>query len=538
MYEVNLQAFRQLAEARRNDILTVDINSGELKTSSNNIFRRAISWLRQKTGGSVREQTERHAAYNGFLRGLNDSVYYDRNDIASIEGRLRDELLAGKPLSTRRVKQLLTELDTPQTGRMNPVNYHENRVAAHYLSGRDGGSYLSRTLQEKIAERAALNEAAYEVGAEHKEKLAQRIYESVMAAGGPDPDDPSTRVTPQRGFVIAERLVDEFLDAEELRHANLGAPPAGMPVEESETGSAALTQEPVPGPASGAGAQARDFAVEARSEQAPEQQAAAGEKQAQDVSPAGAAAQDATRADMEKTLSRQLDAAGLPDKVRKQVRQALADGRIKSASDLTRTGNDKTAQWVQNNRVEQWYREGLKQNGVAVPKQLKVPPQLARRIAGDIRGAPDLVAYHDVKARARAQVKRFLSDGKDDVTGGKTDMATLSKELEAIHLPNDVRKEMRRELTERRAVYNLSKLAARTNHKTADWILDNRIGKWYRDGLEAAGRPVPKRGEVPQRLVDDIADSVSSRETLFDYDEAKSFARGKIAAYLREGGET
>ncbi len=419
MSGVDISTFKNLAETRSSAVITVDTNTGDLRVRGNNVFNRVISWVRNKFQDPTTRQVEQEAAYNSFIRAMHESSYYDADEKESTLLHLSQDVRLGKPLTTRRVRQILTQLETPTVGslKLNLRDYHENLVAANFMAGRsETDYYLSRALTEGIEQRPALSATDYSVRPEDQERLSQRIYDAVLAATGDDPRRPTHVVEYAEGADIAERLIDEFLDSEEQR------------VNSEET-DAAVTQEPI---------------VEQDGTSSPER----------------------------------VDAG------------ATEDAAIERQQDTQVVGG---------------------------PGQKGAESRLSRLVSR-------------LKPKKVPEVRDVGSEYRTSLT----DVKTLSQRLQSLNLPREVRSEMRRLIAERH-VTTLEELTRRTNRNTATWIEDNRIGKWYMEGLENAGMSVPKRGTVPQQLVDAIVSSVATRDSLYDYNDVKSFARREIRSWFNQG---
>ena len=501
MSEIGFGAFSRLAETHADANLFVDLKSGELKVRNNHFLNRIVQWVRDRTArGSPNARAEREAAYNRFIRAMNDSPYYD----AAEKNRTRLELhaqgiSAGKPLNTRRIRQILAELDTPGE-RRNPGIYHQNRVVANAVAGRLGSNRLERAL------------AGTSAAPEQREQLSKRIFDAVLAAGGPRPDDPVREVTQSEGLAIADRLIEEFLDATKPVPAQ--APPERAPVE--ERGAGTEVEAPVQDRAE-AETEADPSTVRRESPRPLQRRSTVGPEPPEPLAVAreGGVAADPSR------LLRQLQKADLPGEVRERVHQRVVDGGVAGTDELGRSVNDQTAAWVSENRVARWYREGLKNTGLPVPSDAKVPAGLKGAIEDSIRNHDGLFPYTAVKGHTRALVGQFISAQR-----------MFGQHLKSLNAPEEVRKEMQT-LVASGQVRSMNELIERTNAGTASWIERHRIGKWYEEGLRKSGLPYPKEGIVPQDLVDRIVDSVAGRGELYDYEDVKRFARREVAAYLK-----
>ncbi|MCY4363345.1 MAG: hypothetical protein OXE42_14410 [Gammaproteobacteria bacterium] len=226
-----------------------------------------------------------------------------------------------------------------------------------------------------------------------------------------------------------------------------------------------------------------------------------------------------------KALLRQV--TGVRGEVRKQVQQEIADGKVQGRDELTRLINEKTADWVVNNRGEQWYREGLaeaRKAGAPVAKLETAPPdELFEKIEELIQGHDGVFAYDDIKSAARETVRAHLY-------GAVAGDTLLPQELKGVRA--EVQAEMK-QLIAGGTVSGRGQLTRLANEKTAAWVQNNRIGQWYAEGLDRAGLAAPRQGTVPEDLVGMIMDSIENQEGLYGYDDVKSGARAIIRNYLQ-----
>ena len=225
-----------------------------------------------------------------------------------------------------------------------------------------------------------------------------------------------------------------------------------------------------------------------------------------------------------KALLRQVK--GMRGEVRKQVQKLVADGKVSGRAELNRLINEKTADWVVNNRAEQWYLEGLadaRKAGAPVSKLSNVPPdELFGEIEELIQSHDGVFAYDDIKSAARETVRAYVYGA----TAGDT---LLLQELKGVRA--EVQAEMKQTLAGGE-VSGRAPLIRLTNEKTAAWVQNNRIGQWYMEGLDRAGLSAPRQGTVPQELVGLIMDSIEQHDGLYNYEDVKSGSRKIINDYL------
>ena len=226
-----------------------------------------------------------------------------------------------------------------------------------------------------------------------------------------------------------------------------------------------------------------------------------------------------------KALLRQVK--GMRGEVRKQVQKLVADGKVSGRAELNRLINEKTADWVVNNRAEQWYLEGLadaRKAGAPVSKLSNVPlDELFGEIEELIQSHDGVFAYDDIKSAARETVRAY-------VYGAAAGDTLLPQELKGVRA--EVQAEMKQTLTGGE-VSGRAPLIRLTNEKTAAWVQNNRIGQWYMEGLDRAGLSAPRQGTVPQELVGLIMDSIEQHDGLYNYEDVKSGSRKIINDYLQ-----
>ena len=80
-------------------------------------------------------------------------------------------------------------------------------------------------------------------------------------------------------------------------------------------------------------------------------------------------------------------------------------------------------------------------------------------------------------------------------------------------------------------------LAKHGNKRLAEWVEDNRVGKWYVEARKDKGvkRTAKRDGtvSVPQSLCDDIAASITGSPALKHYPDVKVHARALVTAHVR-----
>ena len=107
------------------------------------------------------------------------------------------------------------------------------------------------------------------------------------------------------------------------------------------------------------------------------------------------------------------------------------------------------------------------------------------------------------------------------------------EELKKTNLPPDVKAEVKK-LIKSGDIANFEGFVKQVNGKTFDWILKNRIGRWYYEALQRSGVAVGKEVEVPGPLIDSVEQAISDHPYLVEYPNVKVKARELISAYIAD----
>ena len=339
---MNIQGFRAAAD-RPNAVLTVDLKSAEVKVRNNHVLNRTITWLRRRFSSNPLRDAATQAAHNRFLQAIGDRRSgYDSGDVNRARDLLADDVLERKPLSSRRIREVLEDLDgrssaTTRTNRRVATYFYEHTGVTNTLAARDLAA-TSRDEQGSDPESGAPGE---------------------VDAGPHDPapasEAGSLRETP---------------GAQTLAHPS--------PAESTEN---ATVPETANVPAPGARPSTKLQSAKAEAETAARESA----------SP--------------KHLARELAKAKLPGDVAKHLKRLIAAREIVDSKGLAKQGNERTAKWVVENRVGRWYVEALQDRGVRRLAQcegmVSVPSSLLSAVAKSIADSPALKNYPDIKAHSR-----------------------------------------------------------------------------------------------------------------------------------------
>ncbi len=427
MSPVSFQDFRNIAETRRDATISVNQSSGNLQVRDNHVLNRLITWVRNKISprDPVRQQTERESAYNRFLGAVGKEIRY-RDQLGWVEDQLGADAYTKKPLTSRRVGEIMHQLDTRTT------EAHRNTlVTAHYMAGREGSAYFDRTLAEKLSGREILQDVDFKFSQKEREALSQKVYDGVMEAGA----EGRNNIGHTEGSAVAGQVIDAELDRHEAQiiSAKNTARQAGeqtaqkareiaaetpRPKQELDSAAAARTgQNAMPDArTSGAAHGVRDLLsrITRRSTGASGATAATGATGATG-STRSTGASAAPRA---KDLLDELKQADLPRAVRTDMKKSIKAGGIKSFDAFVRQANEKTYAWVRDNRLGKWYYDALKNSGVRVGNEVTVPIPLDEKVEQLISRSPYPVRYADVKVSVRREIDAYIAEnGTGAATG-------------------------------------------------------------------------------------------------------------------------
>ena len=360
---MNIEGFRAAAD-RPNAIMVVDMKSARVKARNNHVLNRAITWLRERISPNPLRQAAMDAAHNRFLQAIADRRSgYDDGDVNRARELLAGDVLERRPLSSRRIREVLADLDgrssaTTRTNRRVAAYFHEQTGVTNTLAARD------------LATNARCGQA----------NDAQPVYSDAAGAGPQDPlDDPGDPASTSgsgtaRGDTLAGTLT----------------PPSATEVPENAA---------VPGTAEAP---------------APDAQLTA-EPQVQKAEIETTVRQGASP----KQLARELTRARLPGEVARHLKKRIGAGEIVDPDGLAKHGNQRTAEWVVENRVGRWYVEALKDKGVRrLAKRngtVSVPSAVLTAVAKSIAESPTLKSYPDIKVHSRdliaAHVRQEIDPG-------------------------------------------------------------------------------------------------------------------------------
>ena len=385
LYDMSLAAFRSLGQIRDGRVL-LDTKSDELRVRRQNFMNRAVDWVRSRISPNPLAETERTVPHNRFLRAIAQSPVYDSGDVSRAEALLTVDLLGGKPLTTRRIAEVIEDLD----GRSTPA-MRDNRTTAAWMATRG----VEQRLREQSAEGPSEDEGR---------ALGNRIDHAIHQAGG----DGRRKVGFDEASTITHGIVDAFL-AERAARAEAAAEVR------------AVAQVPERAKAGGGSGEERGATAPIQSPGLPRQRppdrsnantaatsptATAAPATASPTAPAAAPVRTTPVSRGE--LLQELRSAKLPGKVSSALRQLVKSGTVADRTALAKRANEHTAAWVMDNRVGRWYGEALKHAGqrrkIRHGEELMVSTRMLEAVRQSIVEADRLLAYAEVKVQARALI--------------------------------------------------------------------------------------------------------------------------------------
>ena len=399
---MQIEGFRAVAE-RPNAIVVVDSKSAQVKVRSNHVFNRAITWLRERFSPDPLRHATTDAARTRFLQAIaHRNSGYDSTDVNRARELLTDDSLERRPLSSRRIREVLDDLD----GRSSPTTRVNRRVASIYqeATGRPATLAVRDLAASSQPERAADTLSLYgdpagaappgaadEPGDSESSSEAGTAREDVMADPLPEP----YLATSMEGATAPEALVDPPSPTTSTESTAVPGHPS--PTTTSAEGATAVATAETPAPGVG-----------------------------RTTEPQAAKAEAGTTAGIratQKQLTREVARARLPGEVAKPLRRLIASKEIVDSAGLAKHGNKLTAQAVVENRVGEWYvdalKAGLKDKGIRRMAKREgtvyVPSSLLNKVARSITDSPALKRFPEIKAEARtlitAHVEQEINEG-------------------------------------------------------------------------------------------------------------------------------
>lgn len=394
LHDMSLAAFRSLGQIRDGRVL-LDTKSDELRVRRQTFMNRAVDWIRERISPNPLAETERAVPHNRFLRAIAQSPVYDSGDVSRAEALLTVDLLNGKPLTTRRIAEVIEDLD----GRSTPA-MRENRTTAAWMATRG----VEQRLREQLAEAPSEDEGR---------ALEGRIDRAIHQAGG----DGRRKVSFTEASAITYGVVDGFLAQRAATRAEAAAEAhaAAKALERTQTSegsgedpgaTAASTESPgLPRQRPPDGPDATTPAtLTTAAATGPATTPATASPTTTDVAVPPVRTAPAGRGE----LLRELRNAKLPGKVSSAMRRLVKSGTVTDRAALAKRTNEHTAAWVIDNRVGRWYGEALKKAGarrkIRHGEELMASTRMLEAVRRSIVEADQLVAYAEVKVQARALI--------------------------------------------------------------------------------------------------------------------------------------
>ena len=221
------QAYQNLAARRFDANLRVDLDSGELRARRSHFLNRTVDWIRDRLSnwgsrgpgevpraqlGDVR-RSEYMAAHNHFLDALKQSRRYTEGELSRAQGLLAQEVEAGRPLSTRKVREVFNELHVEGSEVMAI-----NRGRAAEVAGMmPGHPWLQGYVELEMNNRPLLAQAQTEFTREEKDAFREHVHDALVAFGAGDPTKLGTERELSRAEMkgIADRLITDLLNRRE-----------------------------------------------------------------------------------------------------------------------------------------------------------------------------------------------------------------------------------------------------------------------------------------------------------------------------------
>ncbi len=486
MAQINLQSFTN-AVRRANDDATfrVDQDTGQLKIrGGGNRISRAIRWMHSKvfrSSSSSRQeapllvrQTESSSAHNAFLRAIAND-FYSKKDLDDVERILTSSHFQAD-MDQFRKKGLSARLVKEVIGWLNekPCSVRREIVkVAHYVSDRKDaeGKQVGNYLSRGIGEMIDERPRLKEAGYRMGEECKRALSERVF-----------NEVVKE----VEGRTEDEIAKMKLPRIMRRGQAIADRLINE------ALDEE-----------QNRLFAS------AP--QASVTEDTGIQSSPQEA------RTEGEAFLQN-LDKLDIPAKedLKAQLQNANLD-----KENVKELVNQHTIRWMGTQRLERWYQEALPSEEGG---KTSIPLALEVKVQQELAAHGDFLPYAQAKVQARAIIGDYIETH---------DAGSLPAQLAKAQFPDEVKQQLE-ELIERGDITDKESLAEHGNRSLADWVATNRVGKWYREELEAEGIKVKDAEIIPRGLTENISSAIRDRSQLWSYPLLKDHAHQIVKDHLEE----
>ena len=381
----NLQDFRAAASKVENGTLRLDAEADGIKVSKDSWLGRVVAWIKEKISPDPLARTSREAAHGRFLQAIANHSGYSASDVSRAEALLTTDLQYGKPLSTRRVREVLGQLDASSTEATR-----QNRVWAEGLVARIDRHVEERDIPAPLDDRS-------------RERLADNIHRAIDEAGRGG----ARALTAGEAMQIADEAIDAFFKGRAEKPAGSVAGHSPAKADGQAAASAGTPDVAQASPASTRAAESvSDDAVYV------------------DVSREGA----------KKALLEVLKSAELPKGAARMVEARIKIGTIEDIDVLAVHSNDAAALWVNEKCVDGWYRDALQSQagtarkaGIDIQEALpqKPPEDLKVRISKTLRNTPEMMHWSDVEYQGKATVGAHVAQSvwlqSPDAAGDRLD---------------------------------------------------------------------------------------------------------------------
>ncbi|MCZ0944068.1 MAG: hypothetical protein OXJ53_13500 [Gammaproteobacteria bacterium] len=537
----DIQDYRAVALSVDSGTLRLDAESDGIKVSGDTWLGRVVAWIKEKISPDPLARTSQEAAHGRFLQAIANYAGYTDRDVSRAEALLATDLLEGKPLSTRRVREVLGELDAKST-----ETTRQNRVLAEGLVSR-----IDRRLEE-LGTVADLDDR-------NRARLGDGIRSAIDQAG----EGGKRALTAGEAMQIGDEAIDAFLKARPVNLADLATPKAPLNRAGSEPAASASAQSTASAPS----ASTREPRVGVLSDSEPTYV---------DVSPEG----------KKKALRDALASVQLPKGAARLVESRINAESIKDVNTLALHSNQAAAKWVNEKLVDGLYKNALraqadtaKKAGIDIKQALpeKPPQELKTHISKALLSAQEMLPWSETESQAKAMVGVHVAQAvwvqSRDAAGDRLDPesvaaaprrdtaeprspnadssaaaraaaeldfpadrkspAEVKRALEGVQLPGDVKSKLLAEI-DGGQIRGISDLARRSNQQTTDWVMQNRIQKWYGEGLSAQGAQVGGRltRTPPGDLLLAVSNHMSGARQLLDYPAVKVEARRIVGSHI------
>ncbi len=536
----SIQDYRDVASSVDRGTLLLDAESDRVKVSGDTWLGRVVAWVKERISPDPLARTSQEAAHGRFLQAIANHAGYTDREVSRAEALLTTDLMEGKPLSVRRVREVLGNLDASSTEALQ-----QNRVLAEGLVSR---------IERRLEERGI----AADLDDRNRARLADGIRSTIDQAG----EGGKRALTAGEALQVGDEATDAFLNARAVNLADLATRNAAA--GKAGTASASAPTAVAPPPPS---TQAARSEVGVPSNDDPTYV---------DVSPEG----------RKKALLGELASAQLPKGAARLVEARVKAESIQDIDTLALHANQAAAKWVDEKLVDGWYKDAVRAQadtaskaGIDIKQALPEKPseELKLGISKALRKTQEVRPWSETEFQAKAMVDLHVAQAvwvrSQDADGDRLDPESLDaaprrdaaergspkpasatgakvaaepdfpadrkppaevkRALEGVQLPGDLKAKLLAEIDDGQ-IRGISDLARRSNAITVDWVMQNRIQKWYAEGLGAHRAEVGGRltQTPPGDLLLAVSNHLSEARQLLDYPAVKVQARRIVGSHI------